>query len=115
WKKKESASTPKLRIWGNSKSSRESSVLPNQRASSSGHQLSSDKKKASTSSDASQEHLTVFERLGQKENSPIQETGESEKSQEGLSSKGSQSPPSTWLALGQFLGKETKNLRPPQL
>nr|VDD22869.1 unnamed protein product [Brassica oleracea] len=59
---------------GSSKSSRKSSVLPNQRASSSGHQLSSDKKKASTSSDASQEHLTVFERLGQKENSPIQET-----------------------------------------
>ncbi|CAN7033692.1 unnamed protein product [Brassica oleracea var. botrytis] len=46
---------------GNSKSSRESSVLPNQRASSSGHQLSSDKKKASMSFDASQEHLTVFE------------------------------------------------------
>ncbi|KAL0706370.1 hypothetical protein Bca4012_072796 [Brassica carinata] len=111
WKKKESASTPKLRIWGNSKSSRESSVLPNQRASSSGHQLSSDKKKASTSSDASQEHLTVFERLGQKENSPIQETGESEKSQEGLSSKGSQSPPSVFERLGSLSASSSEKKR----
>ncbi|KAF3584635.1 hypothetical protein F2Q69_00028766 [Brassica cretica] len=111
WKKKESASTPKLRIGGNSKSSRESSVLPNQRASSSGHQLSSDKKKASTSSDASQEHLTVFERLGQKENSPIQETGESEKSQEGLSSKGSQSPPSVFERLGSLSASSSEKKR----
>ncbi|CAN7012671.1 unnamed protein product [Brassica rapa subsp. trilocularis] len=99
---------------GNSKSSRESSVLPNQRASSSGHQLSSDKKRPATSSETSQEHLTVFERLGQKENSQTQEIGASDKSQEGLSSKGSRSPPSTWHTLGKLLGKETKNPRPPQ-
>ncbi|KAG2297824.1 hypothetical protein Bca52824_034296 [Brassica carinata] len=102
WKKKEPASTPKRSSGGNSKSSRESTVPLTQNTSSSGNRLSADKIKDATSSGASQELVSVFERLGQKDNSTSKEAGTSEKSQEGRSSKGSRSPPSVFERLGSL-------------
>lgn len=69
-------------------------------ASSSGNKSSAEKKKEAVSSGASQDSISVFERLGSKNGSAGKDSGNSDKNLEGRSSKGSLSPPSVFERLG---------------
>ncbi|XP_013617357.1 PREDICTED: uncharacterized protein LOC106323845 [Brassica oleracea var. oleracea] len=86
WKKKSIA------IGGNSKSTEESSQHSSQRVCFSGE--------GRNSSGASEETVSVFERLSSKFDTPSKDTESSDKNQDGRSSKGSRSPPSVFETLG---------------
>lgn len=89
-----------LTIGGRSKSTEESSLHSSQRVSTSGGKQSSGSKREALSSGASQETVSVFERLSDKEITPSKTNNSSEKNQDGRSSKGSRSPPSVFERLG---------------